>query len=786
MDLLEDSTITSIDNNKEPDGLFYLHETEGGKDLKSAVDNGPNDNVKGEVETQENNQSVVIPLGEIKKELGIFKEMDLEAIRLQELFKDIRPNLKHLARRIVLFGRKMDQSEFKDDPRMKLFRCELELLKNHVAKSRSNLLSMQSDVKKLLSDVEKASGGSTNTDLHKDKSSAQIELSDVEDDFQKGSSGDDNSIHQIHNGLKNTLDSSQRTVNKDAVNEEGTDAEFKLDVSNFTEKKSLLSTKQKPKKLPIPESYQCDKCGRLYKSKRGLRDHKWVHAEQKPFLCEICGREHRRSRDAALCKHGESTQIKPRSSRFEERACQICGELIANRKLMKLHNIDVHNLVSDQVPMPCLICDEIFFRKSDLHDHLPVHISDDNTFLKCKFCDEYFTDPFKLREHLAEHNKRFACDICNKKFYSARSYEKHKKSHTEYVTCQVCGRTLASASRLQEHMNVHTGEKPYECDICHIQLSSNCALKNHKARVHIGNGSNTCLICGKLFKTCFARNSHHLKEHTEEERKLHDVVVPMFTCNICGETVRVEYKMTHLKKHKTKIEKRFICEFCGKNFVRLSELKFHKMKEHKVEDDITLLMPPPKNPQILKKSIYTCDICGKQYPYKSSLNIHKAYHSDAKPFACSVCGKAFKLKQQMKQHEATHSGKKPYQCGVCGKGFGVRALLNFHLRKHTGEKPFSCHLCSLSFSLRANLVRHVTAVHENKRRFECEVCHKRFNQKNSLIVHRRIHTGEKPHTCHICGVSFSDPSTLHKHKAMHAKKSANTESEPIDIQIVFT
>ncbi|KAJ8020427.1 Histone-lysine N-methyltransferase PRDM9 [Holothuria leucospilota] len=53
------------------------------------------------------------------------------------------------------------------------------------------------------------------------------------------------------------------------------------------------------------------------------------------------------------------------------------------------------------------------------------------------------------------------------------------------------------------------------------------------------------------------------------------------------------------------------------------------------------------------------------------------------------------------------------------------------------------------------------------RKYVCDVCGKAFSRSNTLVTHKRIHTGDKPFACELCGRAFRQPGNLTRHRLTH-------------------
>ncbi|XP_063289748.1 oocyte zinc finger protein XlCOF22-like isoform X2 [Pelobates fuscus] len=125
-------------------------------------------------------------------------------------------------------------------------------------------------------------------------------------------------------------------------------------------------------------------------------------------------------------------------------------------------------------------------------------------------------------------------------------------------------------------------------------------------------------------------------------------------------------------------------------------------------------------------------------------------------------------KSELVKHQTIHKRKR-LTCSICQKNFSGRYHLIVHQRVHTGEKQFSCGECQKCFSVKSSLISH-QRTHRGEKPYSCSECGQLFTAKSSLVTHQRSHTGEKPFPCSLCGKRFTRSSHLARHKTTHTRE----------------
>ncbi|KAJ8391323.1 hypothetical protein AAFF_G00091100 [Aldrovandia affinis] len=312
-------------------------------------------------------------------------------------------------------------------------------------------------------------------------------------------------------------------------------------------------------------------------------------------------------------------------------------------------------------------------------------------------------------------SKRHSCGFSGCSFktqYGQKDMERHLKTHTgeKPFECEVCHKRFSRRDKLNMHSRSHTGEKPHKCKYCAYAAADSSSLKKH-LRIHYDERPFKCQICPYA-----SRNSSqltvHLRSHTGDAP---------FQCYLCEAKFKINSDLKrHIRIHSG--EKPYKCEFCDYRCAMKGNLKSHIQIKHGTENS------------------FRCPDCDFQCGNKTALRQHSREHQPSQPIKCPKCSYSCSSKGALKIHERIHSEERPFKCESCSFATKQRSNLVIHRKKYHAECPEKSNgKVAKGEEVPKPASSRYRAKLDAARAFRCDLCDASFVREDSLRSHRKQH-----------------------------------------------
>jgi len=382
--------------------------------------------------------------------------------------------------------------------------------------------------------------------------------------------------------------------------------------------------------------FQCEICHKLFAYKRTLTSHSKLHKRDKDFDIE-------EPEDSCTMTNTSTAEEDLKEDLNEEVMTDIPNqssgtEVIQVTPVPRNTTTTAQQLVQDSVGRYiCPHCPQVFLLPQNLQEHLETHTDLNNV------------TPPQLQ--IQDPIRKQCCTHCN--MYFKHPYE------------------------LRRHMVVHTGDKPYECDICHKLFAYKTTLFRHRWKLH------------KRYKdfdieepedSCTMTNTSTAEEDLTEDMN-EQVLTDIPNQSSKGEVIQVTPVP---RKRNTTITARqlvqdsvgrYICPHCPTVFLMAQNLQDH-LETHTHQDN--------------------------KIPHNSKAQDR---------VQCPHCNMYIKTSLGLRRHMVIHMQRPTFQCLLCNASFKTRRNLSRHCKLHE-DNNFCCKQCSLSFTSKVLLKQHVIKTHK--------------------------------------------------------------------------
>ena len=195
-----------------------------------------------------------------------------------------------------------------------------------------------------------------------------------------------------------------------------------------------------------------------------------------------------------------------------------------------------------------------------------------------------------------------------------------------------------------------------------------------------------------------------------------EIMEPIPTNEDTNQKGQLKVKVYGLKKLKQSKNRTYRCQKCGKK-----EKSVHDLNEHHHANHPPLL----------------CTECSRVFSVPSTFQVHQYEHQKQEKIPCNTCGRLFSFQGQLEQHKIVHRTIRTHKCmySGCDRWFMRKADLVVHAESHNNVE-YKCDICnSFTTKVKKYWKEHVQS-HENKLRYSCPTCGKKFQYRQQVSRHR--------------------------------------------------
>ncbi|XP_021703923.1 zinc finger protein 135 isoform X2 [Aedes aegypti] len=515
---------------------------------------------------------------------------------------------------------------------------------------------------------------------------------------------------------------------------------------------------------------KCPECPSVFATPYAVKQHaRQVHSQERPHVCQICGKGYKNRRDMA--RHIEG---------HDRRICSVCGKVFDTVYALKTH---MH--VYDKGPR-CSLCNRLFKSEEELQAHAKLR----GRAYQCELCCYSFNKAeFLSNHHRRNHWKVMGLEQLVWNFPPRPKKPKPmKKVRAPLPIVVPVDSGLPLVAPIQENTQLDMQEINAIQEVL-VEKSESSIINETKEEIletlsDVDDGP---------FHDVLESDHGDAIDHTESDPdvKIEIESKPLPEEVFVKEELDEELAATH-HHHSDQIE------------FELNELDVKvEDSSHDEDDDVPLAvlrlkLSREKNEAVSQNSEKTitrldstseddkplrnntdkgpntnlrCGVCGKLYKSRTGFKSHQQIHAGIKNFHCKVCDSSFMTKGGLVAHLRTHTGEKAYKCSHCPARFRSRYMLTYHTFEHT-KQGVQCYYCPKVLPTKPVFNRHLKTAHIKREPFRCHLCVRSFRNNVSLKAHIKKHGDQ---TCNACGEICKGREALKKHrKTVHrvVKKSA--------------